>query len=123
THRRGQPPERTKREQVFHGFAGLVLTKQERPCPGRQFALAPEGVIRPVFREDSEAGPAQSVGVRGAFAVGRMQQPAEEANAEFRGRLDTRGREETLPERLAGPLLAVAEERPANAALVVLCAR
>src|SRR5262249_51074490 len=123
THRCGQSPELTKRDQVFHDFPGLVVTKQERFGPRGQFAFAPKRVFRPIFREDAQAGSAQAVRVLDLFTVDRLQQPAEKADAEFRRRLDPRGRKETLPEGLARPLLAVAEEGPTNAALVILGAR
>ena len=44
------PPELTKRNQVFHDLAGLVVTKQKRFRPRGQFAFAPKRVIRPIFR-------------------------------------------------------------------------
>src|SRR5262249_35489089 len=122
-HRCWESPKLTERHQVFHDLGGLVVTKQKRLRPRRQFAFAPKREIRLVFREDSKAESAQAIGVRDVFAVDRLQQPAEKANAEFRRRLDPGGGEETLPKYLSRPLLAVAQERPANAALVILSAR
>src|SRR5436309_2447208 len=48
---------------------------------------------------------------------------AEEVEAELLGKLPARSVEEAAPEGPRRPLLAVAKERPANAALVVLSPR
>src|SRR5262249_56332334 len=107
-------------QRVARRVERLLLGPEQGSRPARQRPLVAKATAGLLLWEDAEAGAAQVGQFVGRLPVGRDQQSADEVRPLVGLLFLAGGRVKTAPEGTGGPLVAAAEQRPAQAALVVL---